>query len=205
MWNRWSLMSGSVLWMLLASGLGSAIGAERVTSVELRVAQADTETKGGVPKKDEKVKAEAHLSVDKLAPGQECKILIRLTVAPGWHINANPAKPEGFPATEVSFKGKKGTLLKDVKFPPGKSIQMPDQDEPVSVYFGKVDVFGKLVVPAEAAGMTEEMEIVVTYQACDENRCLPPTTVKLGGKLPVAQSGESVRSINEKLFKPSGT
>ncbi len=196
-------VSGSVLLILAASGRGIALGVDERVSSDRQVAQA--EPAAGVPKKDDKVKAEAHLSTDKLAPGQECRILIRLNVAPGWHINSNPAKPEGFVATEISFKGKLGTLLKDIKYPVGKSMRMQDQDEPVSVYDGKVDVFGKLVIPAEAAGMTEEMEIVVSYQACDDTRCLRPTTVKLSGKLPVAKSGESVRSINEKLFKPSGT
>lgn len=197
------VLNGIAIIILAAGGRAAALEADDSDASERQVAQAAPTA--GVPKKDEKVKAEAHLSVDKLAPGQECRILIRLTIAPGWHINSNPAKPEGFVATEVSFKGKLGTLLKDVKYPAGKSMRMQDQDEPVSVYDGKVDVFGKLVVPADAAGMTEDMEIVVSYQACDDTRCLRPTTVKLSGKLPVAKSGESVRSINEKLFKPSGT
>lgn len=151
-------------------------------------------------KKEEKVKAEAHLSVNKLAPGQECRILIRLTIQDGWHINSNPAKPEGFIATEIGFKGGLGTKLTDLKYPKGELITMKNFDEKVSVYDGKVDIFGKLVVPASAAGKTEEMEIVVKYQACDDEKCLLPASIKLSGRLPVAASGEAVRNVNEKLF-----
>ena len=118
----------------------------------------------------------------------------------GWHINSNPAKPEGYVATEVTFKGKQGTTLKDLKYPAGKLIRMQNSDDEISVYDGRVDFFGKLVVPAEAAGKTEEMEIVVKYQACDDKKCLLPTTVKLSGKLPVAKENEAVRAINQKLF-----
>lgn len=175
----------------------SAAAADRDSS-QRQVAQAET----AVPAKKDKVTAEAHLSVDKLPPGGECKILIRLTVQDGWHINSNPASPEGFIATEVTFKGKQGTQLGGLKYPKGKMIRMQDLDEAVSVYDGKVNIFGILKVPATAAGNTEEMEIVVKYQACDDQKCLLPTTVKLAGKLPVAKAGESVRSVNEKLFKP---
>lgn len=160
----------------------------------------------GAPKrKTEKIKAEAHLSVEKLIPGERCRILVRLTIEPGWHINTNPAKPTGFVATEVSFKGKQGTKLVDLVYPAGKNIRMQDLDEPVSVYEGKVDLFGALDVPAEAAGQTEEMEIVVRYQACDDKQCLLPATVKLSGKLPIAKAGETVRTINDKLFRPSAS
>jgi len=158
---------------------------------------------GGEPKKkDEQVKVEAHLSVDRLPAGTECQILIRLTVEPGWHINAVPASPDTI-ETEVSFKGKLGTKLVRPKFPKGKKLKLMDQDEPVSVYDGKVDIRGVLQIPESAGGQTEEMEIAVKYQACNENICKPPTTVKLNGKLPVAKVGESVKKQNEKLFPPA--
>lgn len=184
--------------LLGSSLLGVTISAAEPVREPLLLAQAAPE----VPAKKDKVTAEAHLSVDKLPPGGECKILIRLTVQEGWHINSNPASPEGFIATEVSFKGKQGTQLGSLKYPKGKAIQMQDLEEMVSVYDGKVNIFGVLKVPPTAAGQTEEMEIVVKYQACDDQKCLLPTTVKLSGKLPIAKADEQVRSVNEKLFKP---
>lgn len=177
----------------------SAIAAE--PSRSLLVAQADAPTPG---KKADKIKAEAHLSVDKLPPGGECQVLIRLTIEPGWHINTNPANPKDFVATEVSIVSQQGAKLAELKYPKGKAIQMKDFDEKVWVYDGKVDFRGKLTVPASAAGKTDEIDIVVKYQACDDEKCLLPTTYKLKGKLPVAASANDVKSINEKLFPPAG-
>jgi len=154
-------------------------------------------------KKEDQVKIEAHLSVDRLPAGDKCQILIRLTVQPGWHINANPPNPKEFVPTEAEFKGKLGTKLTNVKYPKGKPLEMKDLDTPVSAYEGKVDIRGVLEVPESAAGQTEEMEITVRYQACNEERCLIPTKVKLTGKLPVAKVGEGVKSQNEKLFPPT--
>jgi uncharacterized protein len=177
--------------------LGWLPAAESVRST--LVAQVD---QPAPKKKDEKVKAEAHLSVDKLPPGGECQVLIRLTIEPGWHINTNPANPKDFVATEVSIVGKQGTKIAELKYPKGKPMRMQDFDESVWVYDGKVDVRGKLTVPAAAAGKTEEVDIIVKYQACDDKRCLLPATVKLTGKLPVAGSAADVKPINSKLFPP---
>jgi uncharacterized protein len=153
-------------------------------------------------KKADKVKAEAHLSVDKLPPGGECQVLIRLSIEPGWHINTNPAKPKDFIPTEITITGKQGTRLAEVTFPKGKPIRMQDFDEQVWVYDGKVDIRGKLRVPATAAGKTEDIDIVVRYQACDDQRCLLPATYKLNGRLPVAATLAEVKPINAKLFEP---
>lgn len=153
------------------------------------------------PTEKDLVKAEAHLSVDKLPAGDKCQILIRLTIQSDWHIGANPALDEtGYP-TKVEWKSKQGTKLTQVKYPPGKKFT-PDEGTVQSVYDGKVDIRGTLDVPASAAGMGEEVEIVVHYQACNDKICRIPTTVKLAAKLPVAKDGEAVKPQNEKLFAP---
>lgn len=155
----------------------------------------------GKPTEKDLVKAEAHLSVDKLPAGDKCQILIRLTIQTDWHIGANPALDEtGYP-TKVEWKSKQGTKLTQVKYPPGKKFT-PDEGTVQSVYDGKVDIRGTLEVPASAAGMGEEVEIVVHYQACNDKICRIPTTVKLAAKLPVAKDGEAVKPQNEKLFAP---
>ncbi len=158
----------------------------------------------GKPNEKELIKAEAHLSVDRLPAGEKCQILIRLTIQPEWHIGANPPlNDEGYP-TKVEWKGKNGTKLVQVKYPTGKKF-MPEEGAVQLVYDGKVDIRGQLEIPAEIGGMNEEMEIIVHYQACNDKICRIPTTVKLAGKLPVAKSGEPVKQINKELFAPPKT
>ncbi len=153
------------------------------------------------PSDKDLVKAEAHLSVDRLPAGDKCQILIRLTVQPEWHIGANPPLNEEDFVTKVEWKGKLGSKLTQVKYPTGKKF-VPKGSAPQLVYDGKVDIRGTLEIPANAGGSDEEMEIVVHYQACNDMICRIPTTVKLAAKLPVAKQGETVKPINEKLFAP---
>ncbi len=151
------------------------------------------------PSEKELVKAEAHLSVDRLPAGDKCQILIRLTVQPEWHIGANPPLNKDDHVTKVEWKGKLGSKLTEIKYPTGKKFT-PEQGTTQLVYDGKVDIRGTLEIPANAGGSSEEMEIVVYYQACNDKICRIPTTVKLAAKLPVAKQGEAVKQVNEKLF-----
>ncbi len=159
------------------------------------------ENKPAPPPKD-LVKAEAHLSTDRLPAGDKCQILIRLTIHEGWHTYANPAKSEEDIPTEVEFKGKLGTKLTKLKYPAGAKFDAMDGEPPKLVYDGRIDIRGILEVPASASGESEEMEITVKFQACDDTRCLRPDVVKLKGKLPVSRTGEPVKLVNEKLFPP---
>jgi uncharacterized protein len=168
-----------------------------------RLAAAEEPDKSAVPKKMEHVKPQVHLSVDKLPAGGECEILVRLDIATSWHIGTNPPRPDYMIPTEIEFKGKLGTTLGSLRFPKGQDLNLPDFDEPLSVYEKRVDVRGVLQVPSSAAGQAEEMEVIVKYQACNDRTCLKPSSVKLKGKLPVAAAGEPVRKINEKLFPPA--
>lgn len=159
----------------------------------------------GPAKPADLVKAEAHLSVDRLPAGSKCQILIRLTIDPKWHIGANPKANEDDIPTEVEWKSKHGTKLVQVKYPVGKKYT-PEGGDTQRIYDGKdgkVDIRGVLEIPASAAETGEEtVEILVNYQACDDSICHRPTTVKLVAKLPVAKPGEPVKQINEKHFAP---
>ena len=147
------------------------------------------------------VKAEAHLSVDRLPAGDKCQILIRLSIQPDWHIGANPPLDEtGYP-TKVEWKAKQGTKLTQVKYPPGKKFT-PEEGTVQLVYDGKTDIRATLDVPASAGGMNEEVEIIVHYQACNDKICKIPTTARLVAKLPVARPGDTVKPQNEPLFAP---
>ena len=53
-----------------------------------------------------------------------------------------------------------------------------------------------------SAGNTEEFDLLVKYQACSNDRCEPPKTLTLKGKVEVAPADEKVKSINDKLFNP---
>src|SRR5690606_33295068 len=93
------------------------------------------------------------------------------------------------------------TKVSDVDYPVGRDLEIEGFDSPVSVYDGRVLLFGTLNVPASAARQTEEVTVEIKFQACNEKLCLAPKTAKLTGKIPVAGQGDAVKVINEKVFE----
>jgi hypothetical protein len=58
-------------------------------------------------------------------------------------------------------------------------------------------------VPEKAAGTVEEFELIIRYQACNDNGCERPKTLKFAAKVPVAKLNEKVNPINTKVFNPA--
>jgi hypothetical protein len=94
---------------------------------------------------------------------------VDLAVTRGFHVNAHPAADPALVATAVS-----GVLgpVRNVRYPPPES-----GPGGLRMYTGTVTIEGEVEHRGGGAAAVE-----VTYQACDEKRCLPPVTrlVRLG-------------------------
>ena len=175
-----------------------ADGAETENTI-LQVAAETPAPEAG--KKREIVEAKAYLNVDKLPAGGTCEIVVFLDIQEGWHINANPAKPENLIPTKLTITSKAGIKLENVTYPKGKEFQIEGFDEAALVYEKKAILRGRLTIPADVKGaMTDPLEISIRYQPCNDQQCLAPKTAKLTGKVPIAPKGQPVKSINQNLF-----
>jgi uncharacterized protein YyaL (SSP411 family) len=154
-----------------------------------------------IPNPIDRVAATAFLSTDRLPVGAKTRIAIKLTVSPGWHINQYPASPDFLIPTTITIKSKHGTKLTQLKFPKGKDLRVQGEDDAFLVYEGTVTIFGKLEAPETAAGKTEEFELHVKYQACNDTGCERPRTIIFVAKVPVAAVGETVKAVNGKTFE----
>jgi DsbC/DsbD-like thiol-disulfide interchange protein len=146
------------------------------------------------------ITAKTYFSTDKLVPDQESLVAVEIEVQKGWHIYANPALPDYVYPTKLTITGTQGTKLESVQYPAGKRFEDPVAKEVMSVYDGKVIIWAKVKAPATAAGMEEELTIIVDHQGCDDKQCLPPTKLKIVHKIQVAKPGESIKPINSELF-----
>lgn len=169
---------------------------------ESPVVQAGAESDADpAEKKNDRCEVKAFLSYDRLPAGSQCRVAMVVTIQEGWHINTNPAKPKFNIPTQFTVKSKHGTVLKDVKFPEGiKGAIDKTTKEQAMYYENQVVLHGTLVVPKDAAGETEQLEMEVKYQACRGDLCEPAKTVKVTGKIPVASPGDEVKTINAKYF-----
>ncbi len=105
--------------------------------------------------------------VGRLGSGEDWKpFTLDLKVAKGWHLYANPAgHPSVVPTSMAPVLGR----LRGLRYPAG-DLAGPD-GERVHVYRGSVRLQGEI---EHKGGGARSLEL--TYQACDEARCLPPIT-----------------------------
>ncbi|MCP4664645.1 MAG: DUF255 domain-containing protein [bacterium] len=96
---------------------------------------------------------------------------VLLEIADGWHVNANPASNEFLIPTRI--EAHEGDL-RDLRYPPGRKLASDFSEDEITVYDGKVTIHGEL--RPTGAG---ETTLRLTYQACDEERCLPPVRREL--------------------------
>jgi hypothetical protein len=81
---------------------------------------------------------------------------LHLTVKEGWHLNANPPLLRFLVPTEV---GAAGNAVRNVRYPAAER------------YEGSVTIEGEVEVSGDGP-----VAVKLTYQACDEERCLVPVT-----------------------------
>jgi hypothetical protein len=88
---------------------------------------------------------------------------VEIEVRKGWHVNANPAGRGLVPTGIGGVVGR----VRNVRYPAGESWN--GGAGPVPVYRGRVTIEGEVERRGGGAAGLE-----VTYQACDDSRCLPP-------------------------------
>ncbi|MCG8455371.1 MAG: hypothetical protein MI919_03750, partial [Holophagales bacterium] len=95
---------------------------------------------------------------------------LELRIKEGWHLYAHGV---GKTFTATTLEAAEGHL-EDVSYPEGDALRA-DGDDAVSVYHGTVAVEGRIV------GGTA---VQLTYQPCDDRRCLAPTRVRVEAETP---------------------
>ena len=104
--------------------------------------------------------------------GEWVDFWLTLSIRDGWHLNANPASLEVLKPTQVEG------AVRAVRYPAGRVLDLSFAESPVSVYSGTLTLEGEI-----ADG---ETAVLVTYQACDDRRCLPAITRQVAVSAPGA-------------------
>ncbi|MCS7224344.1 MAG: thioredoxin family protein [Armatimonadetes bacterium] len=152
----------------------------------------------GQPPALDAVSGKLAIDRDRVVPGDRFRVALVATIKEGYHIQSHQP-PEGFVATELTLKGPKGFQVSKVFYPKAEKKKLLGTELPL--YEGEV-LFGALVSVDEGVAPGDyRIEAELTYQACDDTTCFPPTRWK--GSLPVkvVAKGTAVSLINEDLFK----
>lgn len=146
----------------------------------------------------EKLTAETYISLDKVQPGSEFQIAVVVTVADGWHVNANPTREPLIPTT-IILPDIPNITFGDVIYPAGDTLNIASIGL-ASVYHDTIS-FGipaTLLESAPVEPITVDLEL--RYQACNDEQCLLPETLNVSIPIEVASTEQTVMSVNDTIF-----
>lgn len=133
-----------------------------------------------IPQGKDLIQAEAFLSVDRLVPGETFQAAVSLTIAKGWHINANPASLDFLVPTTFEVNSELPVDVRSVDYPSGKVLRFEFADAPLIVYDGETTIRATVNVDESARTIDSGvLRLRLSYQACNDQQCLAPATIEL--------------------------
>ena len=126
-----------------------------------------------------------------LRQGMVREIVVRFELPEGLHIYGEPV-PEGMVATEVTIEGAPGLMVEPAVLPPTHTLALRGTGHELQVWSGTVDirvpVYAASELATEVAPLAHELttvDVVVRYQACDDDACLLPRMERFRLEIPL--------------------
>ena len=146
------------------------------------------------------VTAKALSSVDKIKAGGEYWLAVVMEIATPYHINANEPGDEFMIPTALEMNEIPGVTIGKILYPKPITKKFAFSDNPLAVYQGTQTIFFSVKISSDYKEKEWTLEGRVTYQACDDNNCLPPGEAGFSLKIPLANCCGKVESINKEIF-----
>ena len=138
---------------------------------------------------DQVVEAKGIISRDAVKAGETFKAALVLKVRAGYHINDNAPIDEFMIPTALVFNEDPDFEVVEILYPRGRRARFSYSEAELAVYEGEV-VLGALV--KAKAGCTSGPRVLkgaLSYQACNDESCLPPKELAFEIAVPVTAAG----------------
>jgi hypothetical protein len=168
------------LFVLLLSGCSQAGTSESGSNQTKTNAAADASPAGGAtstkPPPKDVVRVEA--TGIEMAAGGSAEAVIKLIIANGYHINANPPSFSYLKATSLEIEPDGGITPGGAIYPASVTRMFAFSKDPLAVYEGETVIKQPLKAESSARKGAQSLKAKVRIQACDEEACYPPVTIE---------------------------
>ena len=113
-----------------------------------------------------------------ISAGGKADATITISISPDFHVNANPATFDYLIPTEVTAQNPEDVTLGKPVYPAAEKRKFQFADVPLAVYEGETRVKLPLTLKSNAAKGTRSIPFSVRVQACDQEKCFPPDTLR---------------------------
>jgi thiol:disulfide interchange protein DsbD len=148
---------------------------------------------------DQVVEAKGLISRDAVRPGETFQAALVLKVQAGYHINDNAPLDEFMIPTVLTIEENPDFEVVEIYYPKGRRARFSYSEAELVVYDGEV-VLGALVkAKAGLAAGPRTLKGALSYQACNNESCLPPKELGFEISVPVAASGQGA-DVHPEIF-----
>jgi DsbC/DsbD-like thiol-disulfide interchange protein len=110
--------------------------------------------------------------------GGSTEVVLKLTVASGYHINANPPSFSYLIPTSVQIQPSYDVTAGTPVYPASVTRKFAFSKDPLAVYEGEVTLKVPLHAESKAPKGEHKIGARVRVQPCDEEACYPPRTLE---------------------------
>ena len=103
-------------------------------------------------------------------------------------------------ARTFNLQPKKGFILSDVQYPKGKLVSFSFAEQPIDVYEGTTTLYASIKISDKLTPGTDTLEGSVTVQACNNQLCLAPSTIRVNIPVQIVDTNKAVIQQNQNLF-----
>lgn len=138
----------------------------------------------------------------KVQRNSQLKIAVKVSVENGWHINSDKPHEDFLIPTKVVSTDKRFPLA-TTGFPKAEDITLGFSDKPVSVFEGDIVINLLINIDKELSPGSYKIPIKVEYQSCNNQTCMPPTSVSDSFEITVTDETAATTQVNQTETKPA--
>jgi cytochrome c biogenesis protein CcdA/DsbC/DsbD-like thiol-disulfide interchange protein/thiol-disulfide isomerase/thioredoxin len=138
------------------------------------------------------------LEADGVHPGGELKAALDVQLQESFHVQSNKPLEDFLIPTELKFDPPEGFSVKEIVYP--EPILIESAQQKLAVFEEKFAIGVLIAANGSVAPGEYAIPASLRYQACDDEKCLPPKTIQLPITLNVVAPGSTINPANSAVI-----
>lgn len=139
-------------------------------------------------------------SADKFKAGETYPVAVALHIHEPYHINGNKPTDEFLIPTVVKFELQDDFTYGEIVYPASQNKTFAFSEKPLAVYDDTVYIFSSVTVTSNIRDEKIVVEGELEFQPCNDQFCLEPDKVVFMQEFLIAETNETISSINQSIF-----
>ena len=146
------------------------------------------------------ISVKTFVSQDSVHPGDSFKIAFRVSIAPGFHINAQEVDDEYLIPTDLFIDETSNIKVLKQYYPEPVFGRFDYSEEELQIYEGEILLAALIKVDGNIKQKKHTLTAKLLYQPCNDRSCMRENTLDLKIVFKVVPPSKKTKEINEKIF-----